>query len=143
APIGMVGIAAASVVLPMVLGPGYALTVATAAPLVLAVVVVPGVFAADTAIVVHNRYATSLVISVGALGLGVTLGLALVAAGLFTLTAALWTFAATMTARLVGGCVVLRAVPGARTGTVAVPAPDAQTTASTRRAQPWHEDPTR
>lgn len=136
-PIGLLGIGAASIVLPLVLGPAYAITPATAAPLALVVVVVPGVFAADTAIVVHNRYAMSLVISVGALAVGVILGLSLVAAGPFTLTAALWMFASTMSARLVGGCVVLSAMPQASNGTAAMSIPDVSTVASNRKAQPW------
>ena len=142
-PIGMLGIGAAAVVLPLVLGPSYAITPATAAPLALVVVVVPGVFAADTAIVVHNRYALSLVISLGALALGATLGFALVAAGLFTLTAALWTFASTMSARLVGGCVVLSTMSRASNGTVAMSIPDVSTAASNRKAQSWHQAPPR
>lgn len=100
---GLLGLAAAALLLPRVLGPEFAITPALAVPLAVTVLLVPASFAADTAVVVRNRYALSLTVSVTALVIGTAVGAVLVALGLFDLPAALWTFAATMAVRAAAG----------------------------------------
>ncbi|GAA4510673.1 O-antigen ligase family protein [Brevibacterium yomogidense] len=100
---GLTGLAAAAFLLPRVLGPEFAITPALAVPLAVTVLLVPASFAADTAVVVRNRYALSLTVSVTALVIGTAVGAVLVALGLFDLPAALWTFAVTMAVRAAAG----------------------------------------
>src|SRR5699024_6692305 len=78
-------------------------TPALALPLVATVLLVPASFAADTAVVVRNRYTLSLTVSIAALVIGTAVGAVLVALGLFDLPAALWTFATTMVVRAAAG----------------------------------------
>lgn len=100
---GLAGLGAAALLLPRVLGPEFTITPALALPLACTVLLVPASFAADTAVVVRNRYALSLTVSVLALIVGVAAGAALVALGVFDLPTALWTFAATMAVRAAAG----------------------------------------
>ncbi|SMY11382.1 O-antigen ligase family protein [Brevibacterium jeotgali] len=100
---GLAGLGAAALLLPRVLGPEFAITPVLALPLACTVLLVPASFAADTAVVVRNRYALSLTVSVLALIVGVVAGTALVALGVFDLSTALWTFAATMAVRAAAG----------------------------------------
>ena len=100
---GLAGLGAAALLLPRVLGPEFAITPVLALPLACTVLLVPASFAADTAVVVRNRYALSLTVSVLALIVGVVAGAALVALGVFDLSTALWTFAATMAVRAAAG----------------------------------------
>ena len=100
---GLAGLGAAALLLPRVLGPEFTITPALALPLACTVLLVPASFAADTAVVVRNRYALSLTVSVLALFVGIVAGATLVALGVFDLPAALWTFAATMAVRAAAG----------------------------------------
>jgi O-antigen ligase len=100
---GLLGLGAAALVLPVALGPEFAVTGAYALPLAVAMLLVPASFAADTALVVRNRYTLSMAVSVTALVVGTTTGAVLVGLGGFTLPAALWTFAVTMAVRALAG----------------------------------------
>lgn len=96
---GLVGLGAAALLLPVVLGPEFRVTAGMAVPLAVTILLVPASFAADTAVVVRNRYGLSLTVSVLALVVGSATGAGVIVLGSFTLTAALWTFAVTMAVR--------------------------------------------
>jgi O-antigen/teichoic acid export membrane protein/O-antigen ligase len=114
---GLAGLALAAWILPAVLGPDFAVTPSLAAPLACAILLVPGAFAADTAVVVRNRYSLSMTVSVCALACGSALGAVLLLRGEFGLIAALWTFAGTMAVRAAGGfAAAARAAGGPRRG---------------------------
>ena len=100
---GLAGLGAAALLLPVVLGPEFAVAGAHALPLAVAILLVPASFAADTAIVVRNRYVLSMSVSVTALVVGTVTGAILVGLGAFDLTGALWTFAVTMAVRALTG----------------------------------------
>jgi O-antigen/teichoic acid export membrane protein len=97
-PLGLVGIALATVAFPLILGPTFAITPGEILPLGFAMALTPTVFASTISLTIQNRYHWGLVASVLTVLAGICLGWALI--GPFGIAGALWTYA---------GCLCLRA----------------------------------
>jgi O-antigen/teichoic acid export membrane protein len=96
-PLGFVGIALATVLFPLILGPAFAMTWAEIVPLGVAMALTPAVFASTISLTIQNRYHWGLVASTLTVLVGICLGWALI--GPFGIPGALWTYAACLSLR--------------------------------------------
>lgn len=110
APLAVAGLWIMSLLLPVVFGPGYELTLTVAAPLLFGILVLPATHFGGTAVAVHNFYVHGITLSIASASVSLLACLALVP--IFGTAGALWAISLAYGARGVIAIVIL--YPGAR-----------------------------
>ncbi|WP_104135637.1 MULTISPECIES: lipopolysaccharide biosynthesis protein [unclassified Cryobacterium] len=110
APLAVAGLWIMSILLPVVLGPGYELTLTVAVPLAFGIIVLPATHFGGTAVAVQNYYVHGITLSIASASVSLLACLALVPT--FGTAGALWAVSLAYGARGVIAIVIL--FPGAR-----------------------------